>query len=127
MIVCLVFIVSFLLLENLVSLFSIPSIVDIKLGTTQYIPGEVKAEKKERQDEKCKKSTSAKLGMRICGMMVCKRIKKMMSDYIIFVCLLMLFMHIARLFQMIIHVTSYFCSLIEKIKHNMFISINMLE
>ena len=53
--------------ENLARHYSMPNILDLKLGIRQYSDN-ASDEKKKLQILKCERSTSKKLGLRVCGL-----------------------------------------------------------
>ena len=60
---------TYLLLENLVSRYRYPCILDLKVGSRQYAD-DVSAAKKQRKMAKAANSTLASLALRLCGMQV---------------------------------------------------------
>ncbi len=61
---------EFILLENVTSQFQYPCIIDLKMGTRSY-GDDFSEEKRKSHIAKAEATTSATLGMRICGMQVC--------------------------------------------------------
>jgi inositol-hexakisphosphate 5-kinase len=55
------------MLENITSKFQQPCILDLKMGTRQH-SDDASAEKRTKQMAKCAASTSASLGVRLCGL-----------------------------------------------------------
>jgi hypothetical protein len=63
------FVVDVLVLEDLSYGYHRPSILDLKIGTRQHGPG-APAFKIASKTAKCSSTTSATLGLRMCGMQV---------------------------------------------------------
>nr|XP_026499832.1 inositol hexakisphosphate kinase 3 isoform X1 [Vanessa tameamea]XP_026499833.1 inositol hexakisphosphate kinase 3 isoform X1 [Vanessa tameamea]XP_026499834.1 inositol hexakisphosphate kinase 3 isoform X1 [Vanessa tameamea] len=59
----------FLMMENITSSYRRPCVLDLKMGTRQH-GDDATAEKRTKQIAKCAASTSASLGVRLCGMQV---------------------------------------------------------
>ncbi|CAD5210010.1 unnamed protein product [Bursaphelenchus xylophilus] len=62
----------FIVLEDMVSSFSRPCVVDLKMGTRQY-GDDASAQKRLSQHQKCRQSTSEEMGVRMVGMQLYDR------------------------------------------------------
>lgn len=69
---------DYLMMENITSSYRRPCVLDLKMGTRQH-GDDASAEKRTKQIAKCAASTSATLGVRLCGMQV--------NDNLLFTCL----------------------------------------
>ena len=70
---------EYVVLENLTQRFNCPCILDLKVGTRQY--GDYSTEaKKQKHIKTCAMSTSSALGVRFCGLQVCKSFASSLYD-----------------------------------------------
>ena len=60
---------DYVVLEDLTLKFQYPCVLDLKVGTRQH-GDDITEEKRKLHVERCAKSTSQTLGVRICGMQV---------------------------------------------------------
>ena len=60
-----------ILLEHIGYGYTYPCIMDVKMGVQQYGDGATEVKIRDHK-ERCEKSTSSSLGVRLCGMQVCK-------------------------------------------------------
>ena len=60
---------DYVVLEDLTLKFQCPCVLDLKVGTRQH-GDDITEEKRKLHVERCAKSTSHTLGVRICGMQV---------------------------------------------------------